>query len=122
MFQVPQNCVFRGKRLPFPYSFYFFFNFLFFQLRISWFSDIMPYCYWFYLSFNKEGGVLQDLSLSFCCHNALGILCIIFKNILSLMVVVVTMLFQFQCDQGTPVSERAVPVAIFETDAGKFCY
>lgn len=22
--------------------------------------------------------------------------------------------------QGTPVSERAVPVAIFETDAGKF--
>lgn len=56
MFQVPQNCVFRGKRLPFPfpYSFYFFFYFLFFQLRISWFSDIMPYCYWFYLSFNKE--------------------------------------------------------------------
>lgn len=23
------------------------------------------------------------------------------------------------CEQGTPVSERAVPVAIFETDAGK---
>lgn len=38
----------------------------------------------------------------------------------SLMVVLLTRLFQFQCDQGTPVSERAVPVAIFETDAGKF--
>ena len=31
----------------------------------------------------------------------------------------IALINQLWCMQGTPVSERAVPVAIFETDAGK---